>query len=157
VLDPALSSEMTPTPPTTPGQHRHRHRGLAGPARPDPRLCRRLPRHRRHLRQRGSDRMDQRSAAVGHPRRAAGNLARRSESSGSWPATQCPEKPVALCDWPRRWLATAPSWWPPAGPVVPLTPDAGRGPAQERSAEESGMLAEPCRSVFMQLGRRIVI
>jgi hypothetical protein len=41
--------------------------------------------------------------------------------------------------------------------VVPLTPDAGRGPAQDRSAEESGMLTEPRRSAFMQFGRWIII
>jgi hypothetical protein len=45
--------------------------------------------------------------------------------------------------------ASAQSW-------QPLTPDAGQPPAQDRATEESGMLTEPCRSVFMQFGRWIV-
>jgi hypothetical protein len=30
-----------------------------------------------------------------------------------------------------------------------------RGPAQGEAAEESGMLTEPCRGIFMLSGRRI--
>jgi hypothetical protein len=50
--------------------------GPAGRPRPDPHLCRRLQRHRRHLHLRRSDRVDQRPPIVDHPWRAAGNLAR---------------------------------------------------------------------------------
>ena len=44
-----------------------------------------------------------------------------------------------------------------AGTWQPLMSDAGRGPAQDRAAAKSEMLTGPCRSVFMQFGRWIVI
>lgn len=48
-----------------------------------------------------------------------------------------------------------PAWSVPFGICTNL--DAGRGPAQHRAAAKSEMVKEPCRSVFMQFGRWIVI
>ena len=43
------------------------------------------------------------------------------------------------------------------GSSEPLMPDAGQGPARDRAAGESEKLTEPCRNVFIQFGRWIVI
>ncbi len=68
---------------------------------------------------------------------------------GSRSAAQCPEKPVALCDWPRCLLV--------ATSQILVTAHSGRrrGPAQDQAAEDSGILREPCRDILMQSGRWI--
>jgi len=66
-------------------------------------------------------------------------------------AARCPENPVAVCDGHGALLVAANE--------ILAAAHAGRwrGPAQDRAAEESGMLTEPCQGVFMQSGRWIFI
>jgi hypothetical protein len=44
-----------------------------------------------------------------------------------------------------------------SGILVAAHTERRREPAQDQAAEESGMLAEPCRGVFTQSGRWIFI
>src|SRR5260370_38119796 len=61
------------------------------------------------------------------------------------------QKPVALCDGHGALPVAA------SGMLVAARTGRWRGPTQNRAAEESGMLTEPCRGVFMQSGRWIFI